>query len=372
MEPGPGTRAVRAGLPPAEQGRPFMPGPELAGPYHLQGDPHSTPYGYGRYGNRTVHAYEEAIGELEGGEAIVFASGMAACSAALLALLRSGDVLVAAADGYPVVRALAAGYLAEMGVETRLVATAADHGPALEGARLVWLETPSNPRLDVCDVRAIAAAAHDAGALVAVDNTLATPLGQRPLDLGADLSVASGTKALAGHSDIFIGYVAAADPALIEKVREWRSTTGGIPGPFETWLAHRSLATLDVRLERQCANAQAIAELLAARDDVVQVRFPGLPGDPAHGPAATQMRRFGMVVGFDLGSGERAQRFLLDAELVVEATSFGGIHTMAERRARWDHGDDVPAGFIRLSAGIEETADLVADIEHALDASRPG
>jgi cystathionine gamma-lyase len=196
-----------------------------------------------------------------------------------------------------------------------------------------------------------------------VDNTFATPLGQRPLELGADLSVTSATKHLGGHADLLLGYVAASDPARAETLRTWRSHTGSIPGPFETWLAHRSLATLDVRLERGEANALALAKLLSGR--VEALRYPGLPSDPAHELARRQMRRFGTVLCFDLGSRERAEAFLEAAELVTEATSFGGVITTAERRGRWG-GDDVPEGFIRLSAGCEATEDLVADVQRAL------
>jgi cystathionine gamma-lyase len=159
--------------------------------------------------------------------------------------------------------------------------------------------------------------------------------------------------------------VAARDPERAERLRGWRGESGGIAGPFEAWLAHRSLATLELRLERGCANAAAIAELLAEHVDVRSVRYPGLPGDPGHEPARRQMRRFGTIVSFDLGSRERAERFLGRAELVTEATSFGGVQTSAERRGRW-RGDEVPEGFIRLSAGCEATEDLVADVEAAL------
>jgi cystathionine gamma-lyase len=369
---GPGTRAVHAGLPPAETGTPFLPGPTFAAPYHLAGDPAQTAYGYARYANPTWTAYEQALGELEGGTAVVFAAGMAACSAVLLSHLRPGDVLVAPADGYPVVRKLASGHLTAFGVETRFVPTAGDWLAALEGARLVWLETPSNPGLDVCDIAAIAAAAHERGALVVVDNSLATPLGQLPLALGADLSVAADTKAATGHGDLLMGHVAARDPDAAAAVREWRSQTGAGPGPFETWLAHRSLATLDVRLERQCASAMALAEMLTGRADVADVRYPGLPSHPRHDLAARQMRRFGPVVSFTLESADRAQRFLAACRLVYEATSFGSVHSTAERRARWAHGDDVPEGFVRFSAGCEETDDLVADVAAALDAAGAG
>lgn len=352
MERRPATRVVQAGMPAPEHGRPFLPGPELAGPYHLIGDPHSTPYGYGRDANRTVARYEEAIGELEGGETVVFASGMAACSAVLLALLDSGDPVSLPSDGYPAVRKLAA---------ERFDVTLTPTAKPPPDAKVVWVETPSNPGLDVCDIRAVAAGARG---LVVVDNTLATPLGQRPLELGADISVASGTKALNGHSDVLIGYVACRDSAMAERIRDWRTMSGGIAGPFEAWLAHRSLGTLDVRLERQCANALAISRAL--HEHGVAVRYPGLETDPGHAVAASQMDRFGMVVSFDLETEERAQRFLSAAELVLESTSFGGIHTTAERRGRWGQGDDLSPGFIRLSAGIEDPADLIPDIERAL------
>jgi cystathionine gamma-lyase len=163
--------------------------------------------------------------------------------------------------------------------------------------------------------------------------------------------------------------VSVRDDATAETLRSWRTTGGAIAGPFETWLAHRSLATLDVRLERQCASALALSEMLAARDDVTDVRYPGRPEDPAHAVAARQMSRFGSVVAFDVGSRERAERFLAACELFADATSFGGVHSSAERRARWP-GNDVPEGFIRMSVGIEAAADLLADVERALDVSR--
>jgi cystathionine gamma-lyase len=357
---------VRAGLPPPEQGKPLLPGPTFAATYSLSGDPAGVEFSYGRYGNPTWSLLERAIGELEGGEAVIFASGMAAVSA-VLGTLRPGQAVVMPADGYYAARALASGLIARTGVEVRLAPTAGDavHGQ-LPGAAMVWLETPSNPGLDVCDVRTVAAAAHAEGAVVVVDNTTATPLGQRPLELGADFSVASDTKALTGHGDLLLGHVAVRDDAAMERLRTWRKESGAVVGPMEAWLAHRSLATLDVRFGRQCANALEIASLLAGRPEVARVRYPGLPADPAHSLASRQMRRFGSVVSFTLESRQRAERFLDASELVTEMTSFGSVHTTAERRARWG-GDDVPEGFIRLSAGIEDPADLVADITQALD-----
>jgi cystathionine gamma-lyase len=210
--------------------------------------------------------------------------------------------------------------------------------------------------------------AHAAGALVAVDNTLATPLGQLPLELGADFSVSSDSKHLGGHGDLILGHVAVADPALADSLRAWRTQTGAVPGPFEAWLAHRSLATLELRLERQCSTALALAERLLYRDDVSGVRYPGLPGDPAHEVARRQMRRFGTVVCFALEGRERAERFLAACKLVAQATSFGGVRSSAERRARWG-GDDVPEGFVRFSVGCESPEDLLADVERGLDLS---
>jgi cystathionine gamma-lyase len=364
-----GTRVVRAGLPDPEQGEPFLPGPVFAAPFHLRGDPDSSEYVYGRYGNPTWTAYERALGELEGGEATLFASGMAAVTAVLLPALSRGAVLVLPSDCYMSTRTVAREYLAPRGVEVVEVPTAELSPEALpERLSLLWMESPSNPGLDLCDIAELAAAAHERGASVAVDNTFATPLGQRPLELGADLSVTSATKHLSGHHDVVLGYVTASDPMRAEALRGWRIHTGAIPGPFEVWLAHRSLSTLDLRLERGCANALALAELLTAREDVRGVRYPGLASDPAHELARRQMTRFGTVVSFDVGGEARAEAFLDAAELVGQATSFGGVHTIAERRARWG-ADAVPEGFIRLNAGCEDPADLLADVERALDSS---
>jgi cystathionine gamma-lyase len=367
---GEGTRAVHAGLPEPVQGEPFLPGPVLAGPYHLAGDPASAPFGYNRDDNPTWARYEAALSELEGGEAVLFASGMAAVTAVMLPVLDRPGAVVVPADGYPGARGIAREQLEPRGVDVRIVRTdEAELHAALDGAALVLVETPANPRLEVIDVAALCDAAHAAGALVAVDNTLATPLGQLPLDLGADFAVTSASKTLTGHSDLTMGYVAARDPERAAALRAWRTRTGAVPGPVEAWLAHRSLATLHLRLDRSCVNALALAELFAHHPAVTEVRYPGLPGDPGHEVARRQMRRFGAVVGVTLESAEDAQRFLSAADLVLEATSFGGIHTTAERRGRWGT-DDVTEGFIRLSAGCEDTPDLLADVARALGGVR--
>lgn len=369
---GDGTRVVRAGLPEEEPYAPPLPGPVFAAHFHLPGDPAGAPYAYGRDSNPTWTGLENAIGELElpGGavESLVFASGMGAISAVLLSQVRPGDVVVLPDDGYNLlipVRERLEGF----GVEVRTAPTAGDAQlDVLDGASLLWIETPSNPGLDVCDIRRLADAAHERGALVAVDNTLATPLGQRPLELGADFSVASGTKAFSGHGDVLLGYVACRDPEPAASVRLWRKTVGAVPGPMEAWLAHRSLATLDIRTQRQAGNALAVAEALLERSDVSGVRHPGLPGDPSHARAVRQMRRFGCVVSFTLPDKERADSFLEELRLVDDATSFGGVRSTAERRGRWG-GDAVPDGFVRMSVGVEEPADLVADVCRALDLS---
>jgi cystathionine gamma-lyase len=366
---GPSTRTIHAGVPEGAQGEPLLPGPTLAAPFHLRGDADAAPYGYGRDHNPTWTHLETALGELDGGESVVFPSGMAAVTAVLMTTLRAGDVLVGCGDGYPGLRALAADPLEGLGVEVRLVSTPEISG-AIEGAKLVWIETPSNPKLDLLDIAALASATHAAGAKLAVDNTVATPLGQQPLALGADFAMLSGTKSLTGHSDMLLGNVSVGDPELARRLVDWRTHSGSILGGFEAWLAHRSLATLDVRLERQAATALALAEALATRDDVTGVRYPGLPGDAAHEVAARQMSRFGSIVVFDVGSRGRADRFLAECSLVADATSFGGVHSSAERRARWP-GNEVGEGFIRLSVGIETTADLIADVEHALERTKP-
>ncbi|ANZ17433.1 cystathionine gamma-lyase [Streptomyces noursei] len=388
---GDGTRVVRAGLPEAAAYEPALPGPVFAAHFHLPGEA-AGPYTYGRDNNPTWTRLEAAIGELESPDepahTVAFASGMAAITAVLFSQLRAGDAVVLPGDGYQLLPAVRT-RLESYGIEVRTarpstddrastsapytpVARAHDAPPdVLDGARLLWIETPSNPGLDVHDIRRLADAAHARGALVAVDNTLATPLGQRPLDLGADFSVASGTKALTGHGDVLMGYVSTRDPELADGVRLWRKTVGAIPGPMESWLAHRSLATLALRIRQQAEGAMALATALVDRPEVTGVRHPGLPSDPSHALAVRQMRpgRFGCVVSFVLPDRAHAERFLTALTLVDDATSFGGVRSTAERRARWG-GDDVPEGFIRFSVGVEDPEDLVADVLRALDAAK--
>ncbi|MFD9703602.1 cystathionine gamma-lyase [Lentzea sp. NPDC059081] len=349
-ELGDGTRVVHTYA--GEAGDPFGAQPVFASAYHLGGQDY-----YGRAGNPTWRALESALGSLEGGECVVFPSGMAAISTLLRTVLSTGDTLVIPSDGYFLTRK----FVSEMDVNVVEVPTAGPY-PSFDGVKLVLLETPSNPGLDVCDIADLAAQVHAAGGLLAVDNTTATPLGQRPLELGADIVVASDTKAVSGHSDVLFGHVTLASPVLAAQVRDARTVNGAIPGPFETWLALRGLGTLDLRLARQAENAEAIYALLKGR--VEGLRWPGAPEDPAYLVAAQQMRRFNGVLTFVLEDKAAVDAFLARSKLVSAATSFGGLHSTADRRAQF--GDPVPEGLVRLSAGCEDTRDLVADVSQAL------
>jgi len=363
-----GTKVIHAGLGPAIQGEPFLSGVTFAGPFYASGDASASPYSYGRDHNPTWTQFELALSELERGIAVSFASGMAAVAAVFGTTLRPGDVLVMPSDGYYTARLLAKGFFSENGVQVRQAPTAGNGlSQLLERAKLLWLESPANPGLDVCDIAGLVQAAHKKNVLVAVDNSLPTVLGQNPLELGADFSVASDTKGLTGHSDLIIGHVAVRDSAFAKRLLVWREQIGAVPGPMEVWLAHRSLATLEMRLERQCRNGLTIAEYLLKRPEVNGLRYPGLPTDPSHEIAARQMHYYGPVLSFVLPDRARAEQFLRSCKLVIEATSFGGVHTTAERRGRWG-GDEIAEGFIRLSAGCEDGQDLVDDIAQALDA----
>ncbi|MFQ1001397.1 cystathionine gamma-lyase [Modestobacter sp. SSW1-42] len=372
---GDGTRLAHAGDEPAVPGTPLRPSPVFAAPYHLGDQPPGAngADSYARADNPTLRVFERAVGELDGGDCLSFATGMAAISSAVLALASAGDRVVLPSDGYYASRVLGRDELQRLGLTVELVPTLEIGAVAargdLDGARLVMLETPSNPQLDVCDIAAVARATQAAGAVLVVDNTTATPIGQRPLELGADVVVAADTKALTGHSDVLLGHVSTARTEkgreLYARVAAWRKTTGNPPGPFEAWLAHRSMGTLDLRLARQAANAAALAEVLAASPAVRGVRWPGRPGDPSYELAGRQMLRQNGVVSAELADAEAVVALIRASRFFLAATSFGGLHTTIDRRAQWG-GDAVPGGFVRFSCGIEDTADLVADLEQAL------
>ena len=374
------TKIIRSTLSRTVPGEPLSAGPVFAAPYHTPGDSSNTPYTYARSHNPTWTALEKTIGQMESGQlatgesytasALVFASGMAACAAVFGTILRPGDVVVLPSNAYYTARNLLQQHFAPMGVTLRMSPTAGNaQGELLEGARLLWIESPSNPGMEICDIALLSEAAHRAGALVAVDNTTPTPLGQRPLALGADFSVASDSKAMTGHSDLLLGHVAVRDQKLHARIDQWRTLTGAALGPMEAWLALRSIATLPLRLDRSCENAQRIAEFLTTRKEVTSVLYPGLPSHPGHEIAKQQMRYFGPVLSFVLQDKAAAETFLSRSLLLTDATSFGGVATTAERRAKWG-GDAVPDGFIRMSAGCEAVEDLIEDIAQALDAIR--
>jgi cystathionine gamma-lyase len=344
-------------------GEPVVPPISVATTFHLpeaQGAAHF----YGRSGQPTWDAVEAQLSILEGAEVVSFPSGMAAITAALVSCLKAGAKVMIPGDGYYVTRLLGRDMLQVYGVEVVQVPTLEMAAADFTGFQVIYIETPSNPGLDVVDIAALAKKAHSAGALLIADNTTMTPLLQRPLDLGADLVVAADTKAPAGHSDALFGHVAGRDSNLMARIREWRRQSGSVPGPFEAYLVHRGLETLEVRLSRMCASASVVAERLAQHPKVRNLRYPGLPGDPSHGAVGAQMVNGGFLIGFELADAVTSEAFLARCPMIEQATSFGGVHTAAERRARW--GDAVADGFIRLSVGVEPVEVLWAAIDGAL------
>ena len=326
-------------------------------------------YAYGRNGNPTWEALEEVLGSLEQADALVFASGQAATLALFLALSEERRRVVLPSDGYYNARALA-GLLGP-----RLEAVEIDLADVeavareLDGPAVLWAESPTNPLLRVFDLQELAAVAGRAGAPLVVDNTTATAVLQRPLDLGATACVYSLTKATSGHSDIVLGAVTTRDRELIERLRGWRTTAGLIAGPFESWLALRGMRTLALRIERQSATALLIARWLGGLAAVRQVHYPGLDA-PSGALVERQMPRGrGPLLSFEVeGGAARADAIIGASRLVRPATSFGGVESTWERRARWA-GETAPEGLIRLSVGIEEPDDLLADIGQALEPS---
>jgi cystathionine gamma-lyase len=359
---GDSTRSLKAVNSQPVSGQPVAPQAVLAATYHLSAD--ETLDSYGRSSNPTWRQLESALAELEAAAgALVFGSGMAAISAVLRVLAPPGSTLVVPSDGYYQVRRHATEDLATAGVRV-IEASSSQIYDAAAGADVVLAETPTNPALVVVDLHRLATLCHGRGARLVVDNTAATPLGQQPLSLGADAVVASATKSLSGHSDLLAGYVATNQPELLAAAERQRLLAGAILGGFEAWLLLRSLQTAGLRFERQCQNARAVATMLTRHPAVRAVRYPGLPQDPAHPVAMAQMRRFGGLLSVELADAAAVLALVDASELLVATTSFGGLHTSVDRRAHW--GDPVADGFARISLGIEDTDDLVADIERAL------
>jgi cystathionine gamma-synthase len=337
-------------------------------------------YEYSRSGNPTRTALESCLAALEGGRTgLAFASGLAAEDCVLRTLTGPGGHVVIPDDAYGGTYRLFSKVLERWGVEHTPVplgdldAVRAAVRPG--STALIWCETPTNPLLGIADIAGLATIAHDAGAKLVVDNTFASPYLQQPLALGADVVVHSTTKYLGGHSDVVGGGLVAADPAVGEELAFHQNAMGGVPGAFDSWLVLRGAKTLGVRMDRHCANAQRVVELLQGSAKVAQVLYPGLPEHPGHEVAAKQMRDFGGMVSFRLAAGEAAALEVCRRTRVFTlGESLGGVESLIEHPARMTHASvagsqlEVPADLVRLSVGIESVDDLLADLTRALAA----
>jgi cystathionine beta-lyase/cystathionine gamma-synthase len=332
-------------------------------------------YDYSRVANPTRTALQEAVASLEGAKhGIAFGSGLGATTT-LMHLVDPGQRVVLIADVYGGVYRMTSQVYEPKGYRFDYVP--ADEFPNLrahvdETTRMVWIESPSNPLLNVVDIRAAAQAAHEVGAIVVVDNTFATPYLQQPLDLGADVVVHSATKYLGGHSDTILGFVATNDDALAERLYFLQKSLGAVPGPFDAWLVLRGIKTLAVRMRQHCENATAVALWLDRHADVERVLYPGLPTHPGHTIAAHQMRDFGGMVSFLARSPEQAEELVARTKIFQLAESLGGVESLIEVPAKMTHAATAsapfaaPANLVRLSVGIESARDLIADLEQAL------
>jgi cystathionine gamma-synthase len=337
-------------------------------------------YDYSRSGNPTRTALETCLASLESADhGLAFSSGLGAVTT-IMHLVSPGERVVSVNDVYGGVYRMFSqvyepkgyrfGYLSA----EEIAASLADHLD--EKTRILWLESPTNPLLNVVDIAAAAEAAHAVGALVVVDNTFATPYLQRPLELGADIVVHSTTKYLGGHSDVVGGFAATNDPTIAERLRFLQKSLGAIPGPFDSWLVLRGLKTLAVRMGRHCENAKQVAAFLAGQDAVERVLYPGLPDHPGHEIAARQMADFGGMVSFLAASEEDAVRLVAETKIWQLAESLGGVESLIEQPAQMTHASTadapfaVPPTLVRLSVGIESADDLVADLAQALTAVR--
>ena len=344
----PETSAITAGRPEVAPDAPLNPPLIFSSTYHAGG-----PVGYGRYGNESWSALEAAIGELEGGATISFSSGMAAISA-VFSILPIGAPVVASNQGYSGSMALLNQLHTSGRLEVRFVDVTKTEEviAAMKGAALVWLESPTNPCLEVAELPVLIAAAKKLGIGVGVDNTFATPLVQKPLAMGADIVMHSVTKFLAGHSDVLLGSLSTNDQGLYKRLEESRRFNGSIPGPFEAWLALRGIRTFPIRFRAAESNAQELVLRLSQHSAVAKVRYPG----------------FGVVISFEIdGTAADAQKVCESSQLITHATSLGGIESLWERRRRWAlESPSVPEQLIRLSVGCEHVDDLWADIQQAL------
>ena len=335
-------------------------------------------YEYSRSANPTRSALEQCLAALEGGPAaLAFASGLAAEDCLLRTVCSPGDHVLVPDDAYGGTYRLFARVLAGWGLSHDVIAmsdlTAVGERLAAGPVKMIWVETPTNPLLSIADIRALARMAHEAGAMLVVDNTFASPYLQQPLALGADAVVHSTTKYLGGHSDVIGGAVVVADPELAGRLAFTRNATGGVPGPFDAWLTLRGIKTLAVRMDRHSRNAMRVAQMLAEHPAVAEVFYPGLPAHPGHKTAQEQMRAFGGMVSFRLLAGEEAAvRVCGRTRLFTLAESLGGVESLIEHPGRMTHASvagsalEVPPDLIRLSVGIEDCDDLLDDLRQAL------
>jgi len=362
------SKVVAAGRPAKQPDGALNPPIALNSTFHEGG-----PVGYGRYGNETWSALEEAISVLEGGKTLLFSSGMAAISA-VFSLLPEGAVIVAANNGYQGTTTLLKKLHESEKLKVRFVnlANTDECLAAIPGAQMLYLESPLNPLLEVVDLPKIIAAGKSAGCGVAVDNTLATPLLQNPLALGADISIHSVTKYLSGHSDLILGSLSTNDQALYGRLEQSRRYGGAIAGPFEAWIALRGLRTFALRMQRSQENAMELATRLSKDSRISKVRYPGLATDSYHSLAKSFMKGFGAMISFDVSaSAEQVDLMCNSSKLITNATSLGGVESIWERRRRWaTESATVPENLIRFSVGIENVDDLWADIQQALTAAK--
>ncbi len=373
------TRAIHAGQPADPRTGAVVTPISLATTFRQSAVGEHAGFEYGRTGNPTRQALEECIASLEGGAyGLAFASGMAAEDAVLRALVRPGDHVVIPTDAYGGTYRLVAQVLAPTGVEWSAVDLTAPDALSRslpERTRVVWVETPTNPMLTCVDIAAVAAAAHERGAVVVVDNTFATPYLQQPLSLGADVVVHSSTKYLGGHSDVVGGAVVLSDADLAAKIAYLQNAVGAVPSPFDCYLVLRGIKTLAVRMDRHCENARAVVAMLDEHPGVTNVLYPGLATHPGHDVARRQMRDFGGMVSFMAAGGEAAALALVARTRVFAlAESLGAVESLIEHPARMTHASAadsplaVDPALVRLSVGIETADDLVNDLRQALDA----
>ena len=362
------SKVVAAGRPAKQPDGALNPPIALNSTFHEGG-----PVGYGRYGNETWSALEEAISVLEGGKTLLFSSGMAAISA-VFSLLPEGAVIVAANNGYQGTTTLLKKLHESEKLKVRFVnlANTDECIAAIPGAQMLYLESPLNPLLEVVDLPKIIAAGKSAGCGVVVDNTLATPLLQNPLALGADISIHSVTKYLSGHSDLILGSLSTNDQALYGRLEQSRRYGGAIAGPFEAWIALRGLRTFAIRMQRSQENAMELATRLSKDSRISKVRYPGLATDSYHSLAKSFMKGFGAMISFDVNASvEQVDLMCNSSKLITNATSLGGVESIWERRRRWaTESATVPENLIRFSVGIENVDDLWADIQQALTAAK--